>query len=842
MAGEYFNPPPNWPVPRDWTPPPSWEPDPSWPPAPPGWQFWVDHDPTEVDERPWAPRPSQLPRSMPPHRDPVEQEWPEPTPPKRNRTPLILGAVGVVMLLIAGTVGVVTWLRDDDAPAIPDQMLAGTYPSQPDFEWSAEVADFRSGEWDSIATPEYSLGPTTGAIVVGEHIIIRPWNTESSSGATTLMSVSLADGTVEWTTETGDMSRCSPRPLGDKLPCLEHATGSNESELNFIDLASGDVGSSMTLPFYASFVDSDGISVYTGGYDQDADGFTVAKGSADAPMSEWKTTVSSGQCEEYMLGDAWDFGVKHGLVWGFTGGGATAVLKASDGTPLFDHDVADVWVSDDSRVVSKRCERGADSDEWTTEVSDLDGELLFRTPNDLQQFQMRVFAGTPPALVSRSGAGLNPTTGDELWRIDVPDRRVYWPMLVGNVSMWQGEQGLTAYDMRTGQQLWNESTLMETRELQTFGALTDGERVLLPAVGGGVQAISVSDGSSAWSYGGDGNFVQGHPALYATSRGLLVVTRTSMRLLPPTGPPSPVPDTAGTTDGERDGNTELVTKCGRPPQFVTEAIRADSGSLVITMKIVAKCPGGDVLSGKRTRIAVTSDSGQNVASAIFDLSVKPIVIPPDSSGSSDEPSVSHEFHFPVGTFWRLPVSVDEIPSNGETQRGAVDLDASKLLVECEEEQSTADTGTVDTASKSSTATGADRPKTGDDESASFDALRAIANSDRPFVNRTLAGRWVPQLSSKRPGLVADGITWNNAETLREHLDLRLKYPEVRLLWTGEWSTFSEPNFWVTIAGVTFPDAEGALAWCRSHSLDRDHCYAKLVSTTHPVAGSTAYNR
>ena len=120
-------------------------------------------------------------------------------------------------------------------------------------------------------------------------------------------------------------------------------------------------------------------------------------------------------------------------------------------------------------------------------------------------------------------------------------------------------------------------------------------------------------------------------------------------------------------------------------------------------------------------------------------------------------------------------------------------------------------------------------------------MRAIANADRPFVSSRLADRWVPQLSSKRPGLVADGIVWNNAETLREHLDLRLKYPEVRLLWTGDWSTFSAPDFWVTIAGVTFPDAGGALAWCRNRGIDRDHCYAKLVSTTHPIDGSTAFN-
>ena len=120
-------------------------------------------------------------------------------------------------------------------------------------------------------------------------------------------------------------------------------------------------------------------------------------------------------------------------------------------------------------------------------------------------------------------------------------------------------------------------------------------------------------------------------------------------------------------------------------------------------------------------------------------------------------------------------------------------------------------------------------------------LRQIANGDRPFVSVRLADRWVPQLSSKRPGVVDQGIVWDNATTLREHLQLRERY-HARLLWSGEWSTFSTSNFWVTVAGITFPTSAGTLAWCTSQGFDRDHCFAKIVSTTHPVEGSTAYNR
>jgi hypothetical protein len=134
------------------------------------------------------------------------------------------------------------------------------------------------------------------------------------------------------------------------------------------------------------------------------------------------------------------------------------------------------------------------------------------------------------------------------------------------------------------------------------------------------------------------------------------------------------------------------------------------------------------------------------------------------------------------------------------------------------------------------------PVPADSESASLTQLRAFANADRPFVVSQLADRWVPQVSSKRFGMVAEGRTWNNAAILSEHQQLRQQYPAARLLWSGDWSSFSAGDFWVTVAGVSFPDSAGALAWCRSYRPDPDHCYAKLVSTTHPVEGSTAYNK
>jgi hypothetical protein len=109
-------------------------------------------------------------------------------------------------------------------------------------------------------------------------------------------------------------------------------------------------------------------------------------------------------------------------------------------------------------------------------------------------------------------------------------------------------------------------------------------------------------------------------------------------------------------------------------------------------------------------------------------------------------------------------------------------------------------------------------------------LSRIANDDRPYATENLANRWIPQLSSKKstePWTVdpENGVTYDPVRILQEHRQLRQQYPVVKLLWAGAWSTFSNPNFWVTVVGIPFDDSSGAMAWCSSQSLDSDHCTA-----------------
>ena len=106
-------------------------------------------------------------------------------------------------------------------------------------------------------------------------------------------------------------------------------------------------------------------------------------------------------------------------------------------------------------------------------------------------------------------------------------------------------------------------------------------------------------------------------------------------------------------------------------------------------------------------------------------------------------------------------------------------------------------------------------------------------------------RWVAQLSSKRPGTQDDGIVYDYPAIWNHYVGLRQKYAQrsidLALLWSGDWSTFDGRDYWVIITAGTFLTPEDALAWCRSEGYPWDDCFAKLVSTTHPVDGSTKYN-
>lgn len=190
---------------------------------------------------------------------------------------------------------------------------------------------------------------------------------------------------------------------------------------------------------------------------------------------------------------------------------------------------------------------------------------------------------------------------------------------------------------------------------------------------------------------------------------------------------------------------------------------------------------------------------------------------------------------PTGArFYRIQVAQQPEVSYTEAEAKA-GVDFSLGRSEPGEEPTAATPSPTNAPPKTSTQTVTVTP---DAEMSSLNQLRALANRDRSEVAAYLTDVWVPQISSKRVGLEAEGTVWNNAKILDEHLRLRDQYPDVKLLWSGDWSTFDGRNFWVTIVGLKSPYYVDVLGWCSDQGFDRNHCLAKKISTWHPVDGST----
>lgn len=114
-------------------------------------------------------------------------------------------------------------------------------------------------------------------------------------------------------------------------------------------------------------------------------------------------------------------------------------------------------------------------------------------------------------------------------------------------------------------------------------------------------------------------------------------------------------------------------------------------------------------------------------------------------------------------------------------------------------------------------------------------LAATRDGDRAAVE-ALIGQWVPQLSAKREGTQADGITYQLADIVALQSRLHGQYGAL-LLWSGDY-VFAQGDVWVSVVPKGFATADEALAWCAAVPLDRDNCLAKLI-THDPTVGDTA---
>jgi len=291
----------------------------------------------------------------------------------------------------------------------------------------------------------------------------------------------------------------------------------------------------------------------------------------------------------------------------------------------------------------------------------------------------------------------------------------------------------------------------------------------------------------------------------------------------------------GASDSSGGG---YYTRCGSAPVFTPQQFRTAGGGLVVTVKVTATCPGGDVLGAAGTSITLRDDAGL-IASGTFDFSTNPIGIAPSSNSGSSSGSdgTTLELTFPPGSFWRLP---DTLGTNSTGANSSTGTTAKPgILVDCQRPSGGASQAAAQTAS-SATAGSGYTPNGTDIAGNCSRALRSQADSDRSFIMANLNGHWIAQLSSKQPGLVADGKVWDDCAILNEFLALRLRFNDTRMLASDEWSVFSYHGWWVTVATATFPGPDEANGWCRQQGFDHDHCFAKLISTSAGPEGSTKY--
>jgi hypothetical protein len=250
-----------------------------------------------------------------------------------------------------------------------------------------------------------------------------------------------------------------------------------------------------------------------------------------------------------------------------------------------------------------------------------------------------------------------------------------------------------------------------------------------------------------------------------------------------------------------------------------ESIDLTSDGLVVGAAFMSSCGGADIESNSALEVTV-AEGRRDVAAGSFDFASDPLVI---EAGAPARRTLI----FPPGMYWRTPDMLSGSPQLVAKRTGSSsDRSASR----------------PESGPPTMVATASAKPEHGSVDGVAEAVLNELRDSDYLGVRNSMSNRWVPQVSSKRVGLVVEGKTLTSADILRNHLNLRQRFSGARLVWSGQWTTFSEPDFWVTVLGPPLPTAADANRWCDSNGFGADDCFAKFLSTFFGVEGTTVYRK
>lgn len=662
------------------------------------------------------------------------------------------------------------------------------------------------------------------------------------------------DGVVAYDTGTGtemwrdDELGCFPdfahsgqlvcRSAGTGLRLIDAVTGSGE------ELLGNPVATSAIRKLVGGFVYRG--AVYLHGYPDGGDGYLLAR--RDISGTDWstKTIAASQTCP--ILGDPAPSATFNGSIGLDTG---------SAGTFVFDPDTLEILTTGATFSAVPGPEGPLFSQPCTNPAPGASGgpagrgTLTAMNGTIIGDYESVIL---PSWQVSTTPRGVAIAGGDlvDLDNGDVIVDLILWAatsfssvrslVVVGDTAVFTASGGRIGIDMATGDVLWSGPV-----EDPGEPVGTDGQR-LFTTTG---QAVDLATGDVVWtlSVTGAGGGVATAPD------GLIVSDRAGVNFYRATGGPVTLLPGQGNITvagaggdagaGESDTATgssvavstdvpDVLTACGKVPELKAETLSLDGGILTADMFVKPTCPEGDLLDGSGFAIRLLTDGGTTVASGVFDLSASPVAVP--ASGRTVR------FVFPEGSYWIAPGSLagDRAAATGEVS-GTMRLSAGTLIVECERGEGGRSGKTrlaeVDLSRSAEAGVARDNGlEAAEATTNARDALEEIRRRDRPIVAAELAGLWQPQLASMRPG--TGGMDY--ASILQTHLEFRDRYPTSRLVWSGDWRNYDRKDWWVTLAGVGFTTAEGALQWCRDEGFGHDDCYARLVSNDVGPEGTTRY--
>ncbi len=413
---------------------------------------------------------------------------------------MIAGAVAV-LTVSAATVTLtqdrtVTTKRITDATADAPGLAWATEASESGLE-GATYADPRTGS-------EYPWG--AGAIRVEDMFLtlaVVPDGDSPNSDAV-MVGIEADTGDVKWTSPARDLASCADTPLDGQLVCHTPSYGEAPGLVTF-DIETGESRHFDGAPdIFAATVANDRIYVAEG--DLESGEVQLHRGTLDDYDADWRVPLDVSAGWEDRYADQLTIGSELGH---FDLGGSFTTFDAETGAPVWSSDVlgdcliAEYRTSGDIAIGSTYDCDSRSSDVTGTIAFTRTGDPL-ATSSSAAEHYLSIDEPTDSSIPFVLGdTAFDRVSGEQRWRSDqlVFDRpaderneaRTLGTLnaVAGDVGLLRFDQGTTAIDLRSGQQLWHSD--------QSWSVIARDGDTVLTSTGGMLSAVDVRTGEELWS-------------------------------------------------------------------------------------------------------------------------------------------------------------------------------------------------------------------------------------------------------------------------------------------------------------------------------------------------------